>query len=64
MRRSKREITAVEIARDAGIDPKRFRQALRRENLAWHHYYAKWTVAEGSPKHKDMIRVLRTLLIQ
>ena len=58
------EVTAVEMARDAGIGIRRFRRALRKAKLDWHVHETNWTVAEGSPEHEDMIRVLRTLLIQ
>ena len=54
-------ITAVEMARGAGIDPKRFRQALRDEGLDWHAWNERWTVEEGSQEHRDMLRVLKRL---
>jgi hypothetical protein len=53
--------SAAEIARRAGVDPKAFRQALRDENLPWHRHNDSWTVFVGSPKHRDMQRVLARL---
>jgi hypothetical protein len=50
------------MARAAGIDPKTFRQALRDENLPWHGHNDPWDVFVGSPKHKDMQRVLARLM--
>jgi hypothetical protein len=54
-------ISAVEIAKSAGIDPKRYRGALRKARLPWHHHYERWTVPEGGAEHKDMFRVLKHL---
>ncbi|MBA4234035.1 MAG: hypothetical protein C0465_26025 [Ralstonia sp.] len=54
-------ITAVEMARAAGIDPKRFRAALRGANLKWHAHSGSWVVQVGSSRHADMQRVLDTL---
>lgn len=54
-------ITAVEMARSAGIDPKTFRRALRAEAFPWHGHNERWTVPVGSPQHNDMLRVLRSL---
>jgi hypothetical protein len=53
--------SAAEMARRAGVDPKAFRQALRDENLPWHRHNDSWTVFVGSPKHRDMQRVLARL---
>ncbi len=58
---SSRNVTAVDMAKEAGISPKRFRQALRKANLPWHSYYERWEVPEGSPEHEDMKRVLERL---
>lgn len=55
------EVTAIKLARAAGIDPKRFRQALRAERLPWHQHYERWVVLEGSVEHSDMLRVLSEL---
>jgi len=55
-------VNAVDLARAAGIDPKRFRHALRDANLPWHGQYERWIVTEGGPEHQDMERVLSVLL--
>lgn len=52
---------AVEMARATGIDPKRFRAALRGASLKWHAHNGSWEVRVGSPQHADMQRVLDTL---
>lgn len=54
--------SAVEMAQSRGIDPKRFRAALRRAGLTWHSHNGRWEVSIGSPEHADMVRVLATLL--
>jgi hypothetical protein len=51
--------TAVEMARQAGVDPKRFRAALRDARLGWHPYNGRWDVVVGSPEHRDMEMVLK-----
>lgn len=58
---SPRTVTAAEIARLAGIDPKTFRAALRRANLKWHAHYDKWVVPFGSDEHHEMNGVLASL---
>lgn len=58
-----RTVTAAEIARAAGIDPKTFRAALRRANLNWHAQYEKWEVPLGSAEHRDMSDVLASLTL-
>lgn len=55
------ETTAVEMAKKAGIDPKRFRQALRNENLPGHQHNEKWTVEIGKERHADMKKVLEKI---
>jgi len=55
-------ITAVEMARHAGIDPKAYRRALRSEGLRWHGHNDRWTVPQDSPEHDDMRRVLTKML--
>lgn len=60
---SPRTVTAAEIARAAGIDPKTFRAALRRANLNWHAHYEKWEVPFGSAEHRDMSDVLASLTL-
>ena len=51
-------VTAANMARERGIDPKRFRAALRAEHLSWHHHGAGWTVERGSSEHADLERIL------
>lgn len=58
-----RTVTAAEIARAAGIDPKTFRAALRRANLNWHAHYEKWEVPFSSAEHRDMSDVLASLTL-
>ena len=53
--------SAVDMAKQAGIDPKSFRKALRDERLSWHNHNDRWTVEIGSEQHMVMERVLRKL---
>jgi hypothetical protein len=53
--------SAVEMARSRGIDPKRFRAALRGVGLQRHSHNGRWEVRIGSTEHADMTRVLDTL---
>ncbi|MFH1518044.1 MAG: hypothetical protein ABIH17_09225 [Pseudomonadota bacterium] len=57
-----RLFTAVGMARAKGIDPKRFRAALRKQRFSWHRHNEAWTVSENSPEHHQMVAVLRELL--
>jgi len=54
-------ITAVEMAREAGIPEKAFRTALRKANLSWHRHNEPWEVSRDSKEHADMRAVLATL---
>jgi len=54
-------ITAVDMAIANGIDPKRFRAALRAASLDWHPYNGRWEVVRGSDQHQDMERVMAQL---
>ena len=56
------DITAVEMAQEADINPKAFRHALRRKHLSWHHHNARWTVRRGSREHRAMKQVLDGLI--
>jgi hypothetical protein len=49
------------MAKQVGIDSKRFRAALRKENFAWHKHNDRWTVVIGSFEHAAMERVLREI---
>ena len=59
--RSRSVVTAAEMARLKSVDPKVFRAALRRENLAWHSHNGSWTFIAGSPEHADLVRVLASI---
>jgi hypothetical protein len=52
------EITAIEMARKARIDPRVFSQVLRDENFDWHKRHGRWTVEMCSAEHKALHRVL------
>lgn len=54
-------ITAVDMAIASGIDPKRFRAALRAAGLGWHPHNGRWEVVSGSDQHHDMERVMARL---
>lgn len=45
----------------SGMDPKRFRAALRAASLAWHPNNGRWEVVRGSDEHQDMERVMAQL---
>jgi len=49
------------MAKEAGIDPKRFRQALRDERFSWHAHNERWIVKAGSDEHKAMQSVLHKI---
>jgi hypothetical protein len=53
--------TAVEMARQADVDPKRFRAALRKAGLRWHSHNGRWEVVIDSSEHRDMVSVLALL---
>lgn len=53
--------TAAEMARSYGVDPKRFRAALRRASLRWHSHNERWEVRLGSPEQRDMEHILVAL---
>jgi len=55
-------IRAVEMAKRAGIDPRRFRKALRKMRFPWHHHNDPWTVEAGSDRYREMEEVLNSLL--
>ena len=54
-------IAAADMARDVGVDPKRFRRALRSAHLPWHEPDASWSVERESPEHEQMMQVLESL---
>ncbi|MCL6741772.1 hypothetical protein LZ518_11605 [Sphingomonas sp. RB56-2] len=51
-------VTAAEMARAVGIDPKRFRSALRAANFPWHGRDQPWSVEQGSSEHRQLAEVL------
>jgi len=59
-------ITAVEIAKRAGIDSKKLRKALRVHqddvDIKWHRRGDPWTAEMRSDRHAAMERVLTELL--
>lgn len=61
MRAQGQLITAVDMAIASGIDPKRFRAALRAASLDWHPKNGRWEVVRGSDEHQDMERVMAQL---
>jgi hypothetical protein len=55
------EITAIEMAREAGVSEKALRAALRKAAFPWHAHNDRWNVIKGSPQHAAMQRVLDTM---
>lgn len=53
--------SAVQMAREAGVAPKLFREALRKADLKWHSHNARWEVWAGSAEHRDMQTVLERI---
>ncbi|WP_417318497.1 hypothetical protein [Erythrobacter aureus] len=51
------------MARSTGIDPKRFRAALRQANISWHPQNGRWEALRDSAEHRDMLQVLEFLTI-
>lgn len=58
-------ITAVELAKRAGMSPEKLRKALRKHkgdsDLAWHHWNDPWIAEMGSDRHKAMERILNEI---
>jgi hypothetical protein len=54
-------VTAQGMASEAGVSPKTFRAALRREEFDWHAPSDLWTVLRGSREHEAMQRVLNSI---
>lgn len=56
-------ITAVEMAQERGVDPKRFRGALRNSGkFPSRKKNDRWVVSYGSTDHHNMIDVLKMLI--
>ncbi|WP_262030719.1 hypothetical protein [Microvirga sp. Mcv34] len=51
-------ITAQEMAKEAGVDPKLFRAELRDSRFHWHQHNDRWEVVYGSSEHNEMKAVL------
>jgi len=51
-------ITAIEMAKTAGVTEKAFRARLRKAKFPWHVHSQRWEVVEGSPQHREMKTVL------
>jgi hypothetical protein len=51
-------IRAVDMTKPRGVDPKRFREALRKEKFPWHKHHDRWTVCMDSAEHEAMERVM------
>ncbi|HEY5721077.1 MAG TPA: helix-turn-helix transcriptional regulator [Allosphingosinicella sp.] len=56
-----RKVTAEEIAKRYGLNPKSYRAALREEQLPWHHKHERWTVEPDSPEEARMLSIARKL---
>lgn len=56
-------ITAVDMANANGIDPKRFRAALRAAGLGWHPHNGRWEAMRGSDQHQDMETVMAQICV-
>jgi len=52
---------AIEMAKAAGVAPKKFREALRDADLSWHSHNDRWTVDWGSTEHEEMRKVLHRM---
>ena len=59
-----RWVTAIELAKAAGVNPKVFRSALRKAGPGWHQRYERWRVPDGSREHQEMVDVLSCLMIR
>ncbi|MGX9148395.1 hypothetical protein, partial [Mesorhizobium sp. 128a] len=54
---------AAEMAKAAGIDPDKFREALRGCDFVWHKRNDDWTVEVDSREHESMRTVVLILLL-
>ncbi|WP_141246029.1 hypothetical protein [Mesorhizobium sp. WSM3859] len=55
---------AAWMAYAAGLDPDRFREALRDADFPWYEPADDWTVELGSPEHEAVRTVLLLLLLK
>ena len=52
-------VIAEEMAKEAGISHKRFREELRKDlQTHWHDRYAQWRIQHDSLQRREMLRVL------
>jgi hypothetical protein len=56
-----RTVTAIEMAKAAGVPPKQFRKELRKQQFRWHVHNHRWTVPKDGPEYRDMSKVLEGL---
>jgi hypothetical protein len=50
-------VTAEEIARAYGLNPKSYRHELRAAGLQWHDRHQPWEVTPASPEQRDMLAI-------
>jgi 3-hydroxyisobutyrate dehydrogenase-like beta-hydroxyacid dehydrogenase len=55
------QVSAVDLAKKAGVSPKAFRAALRKAGFDWHQHRAPWVADRGSQQERDMRNVLRSM---
>ena len=53
--------SAEDMAKQAGIDPKRFRKALRDERFSWHNHNDRWTVGRQHTGLGDTLKYPRPI---
>ena len=56
------QVTAVEMAKAAGVLPKEFFRALEAAQLPWHRSDLPWIAERDSPEHRDMEAVLGEII--
>lgn len=54
-------VTAEDIARHYGLNPRSYRAALRSAGLGWHEKNKPWKAAPASPEQRDMLEVAEGL---
>ena len=53
--------SAADMARQYGLDPRKFRIALREEDFPWHRHGERWNPPDDSAEYRDMVRVAERL---
>ena len=56
--------SAADMARQYGLNPEKFRDALRKEKFPWHRHCARWNPPDDSAEYQDMVRVAKRLAAQ